>query len=99
MEKWLAHLTEVVESRDTVSGEEWDELLAEEGYANDAELEADLKKAEKEVNKRRKKDGLEVEEPEEEEPSFPLIDTPDDQVSMLRGYFYERKGLNIITVR
>lgn len=82
MEEWLQHLTDFIESRDTMSSEEWKQALADGNYKDDTELEADFKRAEKEVNKRRKKDGLEVEEQEEEEPTFPLVDTPDDQVSV-----------------
>lgn len=84
MEEWLQNLTEFIESRETMSSEEWKKALTDETYKDEADLEADLKKAEKEVNKLRKKDGLEAEEQEEEEePSFPLVDTPDDQVCVL----------------
>lgn len=54
--------------------------LSAESYQNDAELENDIKKAEKEVNKRRKKDAADGDDQEEEEPSFPLLDTPDEEV-------------------
>ena len=96
MEKWLEHLTSLAGAREELNDEDWEDALAAEGYANDAELEADLKKAEKEVNKRRKKDGLEVEEQEEEEPSFPLVDTPDDQVSFPLGSCFQSRKVLIV---
>ena len=80
MEEWLQNLTTLMESKDSMSAEEWKKALSAESYANEAELQKDIQKAEKEVNKRRKKDDGEAEEQEEEEPSFPLVDTPDAEV-------------------
>ncbi|KAH8120692.1 chromatin remodeling complex subunit [Phellopilus nigrolimitatus] len=80
MEEWLQHLTELLDRRETISGEEWKRALSAESYQNDAELENDVKKAEKEVNKRRKKDAADGDDQEEEEPSFPLLDTPDEEL-------------------
>lgn len=81
MEESLQQLTELLELKDTISEEEWKKRLSAEDYENEAELEADIKKTEKEVNKRRKKEGVEGEDVEEEEPSFPLLDTPDEEVN------------------
>ncbi|THH11359.1 hypothetical protein EW145_g709 [Phellinidium pouzarii] len=80
MEEWLQHLTSVLELRDTSSKEEWKKTLSLQNYQNDAELENDIKKAEKEVNKRRKRDSADGDDQEEEEPSFPLLDTPDEEL-------------------
>ena len=65
MEESLQQLTELLELKDTISEEEWKKRLSAEDYENEAELEADIKKTEKEVNKRRKKEGVEGEDVEE----------------------------------
>lgn len=79
MEERLQSLTSFMESKDSMSAEEWKKALSAENYANEAELQKDIQKAEK-VNKRRGKDDGDVDGQEEEEPSFPLVDTPDADV-------------------
>lgn len=80
MEESLQQLTELMEMKQTMTEEEWKKRLNTEDYDNEAELESEIKKAEKEVNKRRKKDAVDGEDIEEEEPSFPLLDTPDEEL-------------------
>lgn len=52
MEERLQSLTSFMESKESMSAEEWKKALSAENYANEAELQKDIQKAEK-VNKRR----------------------------------------------
>ena len=90
MEESLQQLTELMEMKQTMTEEEWKKRLNTEDYDNEAELESEIKKAEKEVNKRRKKDAVDGEDIEEEEPSFPLLDTPDEEVKIRISHFFSR---------
>ncbi|PIL29973.1 hypothetical protein GSI_07884 [Ganoderma sinense ZZ0214-1] len=76
----LTHLLSVREGREEVSKREWAETLKEEGFANDAAFDATIKKLEADLKKARKKevDGEEAEN--EEPPSFPLVDVPDEEL-------------------
>ena len=56
--------------------------LREEGFDNDAALDSAIKKLEMDVRKARKK---EDEDGQEEAPTFPLLDVPDDDVSSYIG--------------
>lgn len=58
-------------------------LLKSEGFKDEAVFDADYKKTEKDLSRHRKKDAVDGDDQEEEEPSFPLIDTPDEQVRSL----------------
>lgn len=71
----------VVKSLSTYSC--FQKLLKTEGFKDEADFDADYKKAEKDLSRHRKKDAVDGDDQEEEEPSFPLIDTPDDQVRCL----------------
>ena len=61
--------------------------MKSEGFKDEADFDADFKKAEKDLAKHRKKDAVDGEDQEEEEPSFPLLDTPDDQVCLTLPLF------------
>ena len=67
-----------------MSKEEWQADLEETGCKDAADLEAEVKRVGNDIAKRRKREGMEVQADlrNEEEPTFSLIDTPDDQVSL-----------------
>ncbi|KAH9913148.1 actin-like ATPase domain-containing protein [Epithele typhae] len=75
----LAHLVSVRERKDEETKREWAETLKEEGFSNDAALDGTIKKLEADLKKARRKDA-DGEEPEDEPPSFPLVDVPDDEL-------------------
>ncbi|KAH9985774.1 hypothetical protein BJV77DRAFT_1145686 [Russula vinacea] len=75
----LQYLTNLKERRAEETRREWQSLLQSEGFNDDAALDQAIKKLEADLKKTRKKaanDGDDV----IEEPSFPLVDTPDDQL-------------------
>ncbi|KAI1785574.1 actin-like ATPase domain-containing protein [Ganoderma leucocontextum] len=76
----LTHLLGVREGREDASKREWADTLKEEGFANDAAFDATIKKLEADLKKARKKeaDGEDVEN--DEPPSFPLVDVPDEEL-------------------
>ena len=84
------------ERRDEESKKDWAATLKEEGFDNDSALDNTIKKLEADLKRSKKKDeGEEVDvsyilylngrlftilcQPDEP-PSFPLVDTPDDEV-------------------
>ncbi|KAF5377282.1 hypothetical protein D9615_006449 [Tricholomella constricta] len=71
----LRYLLDLRERREDVSKREWMIKLQEEGFDDDAGLDETIKKLESDLKKARKKEA----EGEDvvEEPSFPLVDTPD----------------------
>ncbi|KAI0286426.1 actin-like ATPase domain-containing protein [Russula brevipes] len=73
----LQYLTNLKERRAEETKREWQSLLQSEGFSDDAALDQAIKKLEADLKKTRKKaanDGDDV------IPSFPLVDTPDDQL-------------------
>ncbi|TFK28342.1 chromatin remodeling complex subunit [Coprinopsis marcescibilis] len=72
----LQYLLDLREARSTDSKREWASKLQSEGFDSDTALDDTIKKLELYVKKARKKEAGEADEPMEE-PSFPLIDTPD----------------------
>ncbi|KZS90376.1 actin-like protein Arp5p [Sistotremastrum niveocremeum HHB9708] len=77
----LAYLTALREERATLGKREWTTKLQSEGFDTDAILDDSIKKLEQALNKARKKeiDGGGGEE-NVEPPSFPLLDTPDEEL-------------------
>ncbi|KAH9891307.1 actin-like protein Arp5p [Cubamyces lactineus] len=75
----LAHLLSVRERREEETKREWADTLKEEGFANDAALDATIKKLEADLKKARKKEADGENEEPEEPPSFPLVDVPDEE--------------------
>ncbi|KAI0327265.1 actin-like protein Arp5p [Cubamyces sp. BRFM 1775] len=76
----LAHLLSVRERRDEETKREWADTLKEEGFSNDAALDAMIKKLEADLKKARKKEADGENEEPEEPPSFPLVDVPDEDL-------------------
>ncbi|KAF6751257.1 chromatin remodeling complex subunit [Ephemerocybe angulata] len=62
-----------------MSRKEWAARLSAEGFESEAALEDTIKKLDVYVKKARKKEAGEVDEPMEE-PSFPLVDVPDEEL-------------------
>ncbi|KAF2019687.1 actin-like ATPase domain-containing protein [Aaosphaeria arxii CBS 175.79] len=55
-------------------------LLDSNDFDDEGQLEKKIRELEKSIKKARNKDLGEVEEEQQEEPTFPLLDTPDDQL-------------------
>lgn len=79
-EEALRVLEELKAQKGEVSRKEWVEMLADEDFDNEEELEAAIKKLDGDVKKARKKDAGEPMEEDIGEPSFPLVDTPDAEL-------------------
>ncbi|KAI0762343.1 hypothetical protein C8Q74DRAFT_1289737 [Fomes fomentarius] len=75
----LAQLLSLRERRDEETKREWADTLKEEGFKDDAALDSVIKKLETDLKKARKKEA-DGEDPEDEAPSFPLVDVPDDEL-------------------
>ncbi|GJE94232.1 actin-like protein Arp5 [Phanerochaete sordida] len=75
----LQYLTNLREKREEESKKEWTNTLREEGFDNDAALDGAIKKLEADVKKGRKKD-TDGDEMQEDAPSFPLVDVPDEEL-------------------
>ncbi|KAI0030333.1 actin-like ATPase domain-containing protein [Vararia minispora EC-137] len=76
----LRELTELRDRRGEVGKREWVALLQAEGIADDQELEHAIKKLEADLKKQRKKEAADGGDDILEEPSFPLLDTPDEEL-------------------
>ncbi|OJT07940.1 Actin-like protein arp5 [Trametes pubescens] len=76
----LVRLQSVRERREEESKREWADTLKEEGFANDAALEATIKKLEADLKKARKKEADGENEEPDMPPSFPLVDVPDEDL-------------------
>ncbi|KAK7688182.1 hypothetical protein QCA50_008552 [Cerrena zonata] len=72
----LQHLLSVRERREEENKKDWQGILQEEGFDNDAALDSAIKKLEINLKRARKKEA-DGEEIEDESPSFPLLDVPD----------------------
>ncbi|KAH9977560.1 actin-like ATPase domain-containing protein [Russula compacta] len=75
----LQYLTNLKERRAEETRREWLSLLQSEGFNDDAALDQAIKKLEADLKKTRKKAANDGDDAMEE-PSFPLVDTPDDQL-------------------
>ncbi|KIP05326.1 hypothetical protein PHLGIDRAFT_74446 [Phlebiopsis gigantea 11061_1 CR5-6] len=75
----LQYLTALRERREEESKKEWTILLREEGFDNDAALDSTIKKLETDVKKSRKKD-TDGDEMQEDVPTYPLLDVPDEEL-------------------
>ncbi|KAN0138657.1 hypothetical protein V8E53_003645 [Lactarius tabidus] len=75
----LQYLTNLKERRAEETKREWQNLLQSEGFSDDAALDQAIKKLEADLKKTRKKAANDSDDVIEE-PSFPLVDTPDDQL-------------------
>ncbi|KAH8981543.1 chromatin remodeling complex subunit [Lactarius akahatsu] len=75
----LQYLTNLKERRAEETRREWQSLLQSEGFSDDAALDQAIKKLEADLKKTRKKAANDSDDVIEE-PSFPLVDTPDDQL-------------------
>ncbi|KIK66134.1 hypothetical protein GYMLUDRAFT_70347 [Collybiopsis luxurians FD-317 M1] len=80
----LNSLLELRESKGEYGKREWLHKLHSEGLDDDATLDETIKKLDADVKKARKKEagasGMDIDEPLQEEPSFPLIDVPDTEL-------------------
>ncbi|KAI0641198.1 actin-like protein Arp5p [Trametes meyenii] len=76
----LAHLLSVRERREEETKREWADTLKEEGFSNDAALDSVIKKLEADLKKARKKEADGENEEPDGPPSFPLVDTPDEEL-------------------
>lgn len=83
MEKKLNFYKEKMEAQSDTSTEAFTKLATSLGFDDADELRQYMKKLEKDINERRKKNATEGDELEKEEPSFPLVDVPDDEVVTL----------------
>jgi actin-related protein 5 len=79
-ERDLEELTALREERGELREKEWLGKLAKAGFDNEAELEDTIKKLDTWVKKARKKEAGEVTDDPMEEPSFPLVDVPDEEL-------------------
>ncbi|VDC01788.1 unnamed protein product [Peniophora sp. CBMAI 1063] len=81
-EEALRVLEELKAQKAEVPRKEWNEMLADEDFDNEEELEAAIRKLDADVKKARKKDmqGEPMDEDVQGEPSFPLVDTPDAEL-------------------
>ncbi|KAJ3497819.1 hypothetical protein NMY22_g19662 [Coprinellus aureogranulatus] len=79
-ERDLEELTALREERGEVREKEWFAKLAKAGFDNDAELDDTIKKLDVWVKKARKKEAGEAADEPMEEPSFPLVDVPDEEL-------------------
>ncbi|KAH9172826.1 chromatin remodeling complex subunit [Lactarius sanguifluus] len=75
----LQYLTNLKERRAEETRREWQSLLQSEGFSDDAALDQAIKKLEADLKKTRKKAANDSDDVIEE-PTFPLVDTPDDQL-------------------
>ncbi|KAH9064981.1 chromatin remodeling complex subunit [Lactarius vividus] len=75
----LQYLTNLKDRRAEETRREWQSLLQSEGFSDDAALDQAIKKLEADLKKTRKKAANDSDDVIEE-PSFPLVDTPDDQL-------------------
>lgn len=75
----LQYLTNLKERRAEETKREWQNLLQSEGFSDDGALDQAIKKLEADLKKTRKKAANDSDDVIEE-PSFPLVDTPDDQL-------------------
>ncbi|KAI9436991.1 chromatin remodeling complex subunit [Lactarius indigo] len=75
----LQYLTNLKERRAEETKREWQSLLQSEGFSDDAALDQAIKKLEADLKKTRKKAANDSDDVIEE-PSFPLVDTPDEQL-------------------
>lgn len=80
-ERDLEELTALKDERGDLREKEWNARLAKAGFDNDAELDDTIKKLDGWVRKaRRKEAGDGADEGVMEEPSFPLVDVPDEEL-------------------
>ncbi|RVD85314.1 uncharacterized protein DFL_003639 [Arthrobotrys flagrans] len=79
-EEELAYYQHILEKGKTETKKNFSRQLENEGFRDEAQLEKRLKELEKSIRRSRNKDlGIEEEE-EEEVPTFPLLDTPDEEL-------------------
>jgi len=74
----FAYLTDLKEQRSSLSRREWMAKLQTEGFDNDGDLDEVIKGLESALKRGRKKDP--EAEDNGEEPTFPLLDLPDDEL-------------------
>jgi actin-related protein 5 len=73
--------TQLKELKGTIKKADWLSQLKESGFENEADLEATIKKLEAGIQRARNKELGIDEQDDKEEPTFPFIDIPDDQLS------------------
>ncbi|TFK47935.1 actin-like protein Arp5p [Heliocybe sulcata] len=76
----LQELIALRERREQQTKKEWLAALEEEGIEGEAALDASIKKLETDLKKAKKKEAEDTESVVEEEPSFPLVDVPDEEL-------------------
>ncbi|KAJ3526427.1 hypothetical protein NMY22_g10170 [Coprinellus aureogranulatus] len=79
-ERDLEELTALREERGEVREKEWFAKLSKAGFDNDAELDDTIKKLDVWVKKARKKEAGDAADEPMEEPSFPLVEIPDEEL-------------------
>ncbi|KIY51189.1 chromatin remodeling complex subunit [Fistulina hepatica ATCC 64428] len=77
-EQELQELVDLKESKEDLRSAQWLKRLEEEDFENEDELDEAIKKLETHLRKAKKKDG-DADEPMEE-PSYPLLDVPDEEL-------------------
>ncbi|KAF8665122.1 hypothetical protein AX16_000589 [Volvariella volvacea WC 439] len=77
----LRDLMSLRESKGQDSKREWTQKLQAEGLDSEAALEEAIKKLENDLKKARKKEATDGGDEPMEEPSFPLVDVPDDKLN------------------
>jgi actin-related protein 5 len=77
----LAALSELLAQRESMSKRDWLRALEADGFDDEAVLQSTMKKLDASTKKARRKQAGEVENEEpEEEPSWPMLDVPDDEL-------------------
>ncbi|KAL5535093.1 ARP5 [Sanghuangporus sanghuang] len=80
MEKKLKFYKEKTEAQSDTSTEATTKLATSLGFDDTDELRQYMKKLEKDINERRKRNATDADDLEKEEPSFPLVDVPDEEL-------------------
>ncbi|KZT24689.1 actin-like protein Arp5p [Neolentinus lepideus HHB14362 ss-1] len=76
----LHELITLRERKDQENKKEWLAALQEEGFESEAALDASIKKLETDLKRVKKKEAEDTESIIEDEPSFPLVDVPDEEL-------------------
>ncbi|KAJ2926874.1 hypothetical protein H1R20_g10203, partial [Candolleomyces eurysporus] len=76
----LQYLLNLRDERGTESKRDWANKLQNEGFDNDAALDDTIKKLEAHVKRARKKEAGETIDEPMEDPTFPLVDVPDEEL-------------------
>ncbi|KAF2814419.1 actin-related protein, ARP5 class [Mytilinidion resinicola] len=79
-EQELAYYKELLERVQATTKKEGKRLLESDDFDDESQLDKKIREMEKSIRKARNKDLGDLEEEVQEEPTFPLVDTPDDQL-------------------